>query len=254
MRIVIDLQACQGAGSRIRGIGRYSKSLALAMIREDRGHDFWIALNGGLPEAVEDIRATFDGLLPQEQIVLWDNPFPSAVHEHPDPWRVRAAEVLREDFLHALRPDIVHLASLFEGWVDAVTTSIGRGSSPRVRTAVTLYDLIPMAMGEVYLSDPRTRSWYERSIQDLRQADLLLAISDYTRSEASQLLGLPTAKVVNISGSIDPVFRRLPRDSHRDAALATRYGISRPFVMYVGGFDGRKNIAGLVRAWKFRSA
>ena len=31
MRIVIDLQACQSAGSRFRGIGRYSRSLAQAM-------------------------------------------------------------------------------------------------------------------------------------------------------------------------------------------------------------------------------
>ena len=70
MRIVLDLQACQNAGSRFRGIGRYSKSLALAMLREGRGHDFWIALNGALADSVEDIRASFDNLLPQEQIVL----------------------------------------------------------------------------------------------------------------------------------------------------------------------------------------
>ncbi len=249
MRIVIDLQACQGAGSRIRGIGRYSKSLALAMIREGRGHDFWIALNGGLPEAVEDIRATFDGLLPQEQIVLWDNPFPAATHERPEPWKLRSAELLREDFLHALQPDIVHVASLFEGWGDSVATSVGRGSSPRVCTAVTLYDLIPMAMSQMYLSDPHARSWYDRKIEDLREADLFLAISDHTRSEALQLLGLAAGEVVNISGSIDPIFKRLPKDAHRAAALAARYEISRPFVMYAGGFDARKNIAGLIRAY-----
>ena len=249
MRIVIDLQACQGEGSRIRGIGRYSRSLALAMLREPRGHEFWIALNGALPDAVEDIRAAFDGLLPQDRIVVWDNPFPAAVHENPEPWKLRVAEVLREDFLHALRPDIVHVASLFEGWGDAVAASVGRGRAPRVRTAVTLYDLIPMAMSEMYLSDPRARRWYEERVQDLRRADLWLAISDHTRSEALRLLGLPGERVVNISGSIDPIFQRLPANAHRDAALAARYGISRPFVMYAGGFDERKNIAGLVRAY-----
>ena len=249
MRIVIDLQACQGPGSRIRGIGRYSRSLALAMMREGRGHDFWIALNGGLPDAVEEIRASFDGLLPQAQIVLWDNPFPAAVHERPEPWKLHAAAVLREDFLHALRPDIVHVASLFEGWGDSVTTSIGRGSAPRVCTAVTLYDLIPLAMSEIYLVDPQARRWYESKLEDFRRADLALAISDHTRSEALQLLGAPAGNVVNISGSIDPIFRRLPDDRHRSAALAARYGISRAFVMYAGGFDPRKNITGLIRAY-----
>lgn len=249
MRIVIDLQACQNAGSRFRGIGRYSRSLALAMVNEGRGHDYWLALNGGLPEAIEEIRASFDGLVPQEQIVVWDNPFPSAAHVPGDPWKCRVAEVLREDFLKALRPDVVHLASLFEGWGDAVTTSIGRGSGSGVPTAVTLYDLIPMTMSELYLPDPRSRRWYDRKLEDLRRADLCLAISDYTRDEAVELLDLSPGQVVNISGSTDPLFRRLPQQVDRSGALAARYGVWRPFVMYTGGFDPRKNVAGLIRAY-----
>ena len=249
MRIVLDLQACQNAGSRFRGIGRYSKSLALAMLREGRGHDFWIALNGALADSVEDIRASFDNLLPQEQIVLWNNPFPASASQAETGWSRRVAEVLREDFLGALKPDFVHLASLFEGWSDVATTSIGRGSTPRIRTAVTLYDFIPLTMGKLYLPDTRIRRWYERKVEDLRQADLLLAISAFTRDEAVQLLGLPAGRIVNISGSSDPIFRRLGRDAQRDAALAARYGVSRPFVMYVGGFDPRKNLSGLLRAF-----
>ena len=249
MRIVIDLQACQNAGSRFRGIGRYSRSLAQAMVREGRGHDYWIALNAELADAVEDIRACFDGLVPQEQIVLWDRPFAWSAHLPGDPWRGRVAEMLREDFLAWLKPDFVHLASLFEGWGDAATTSIGRGSAATPRTAVTLYDLIPMTMSELYLPDPRSRAWYARKLQDLRRADLCLAISDYTREEAVRLLQLPDERVVNISGSTDPLFRRLPAQPGRAAALAQRLGIIRPFVMYTGGFDPRKNVAGLVRAY-----
>ena len=249
MRIVIDLQACQNAGSRFRGIGRYSRSLAAAMLREHRGHDFWIALNADLADAVEDIRAGFDGLLPQEQIVLWDRPFDWSAHLPGDPWRARVNEVVREDFLAALKPDIVHLASLFEGWGDAATTSIGRGSAPTPRTAVTLYDLIPLAMSELYLPDARSRDWYGGKVEDLRRAGLCLAISEYTREEAMRLLGLPAERVVNISGSIDPMFRRLPPDARRSSALAARLGLDRRFVMYTGGFDPRKNVAGLIRAF-----
>ena len=249
MRIVIDLQACQNAGSRFRGIGRYSKSLALAMVGQGRGHDFWIALNGALVDAVEDIRASFDGLLPQDQIVLWDNPFPASAHQPDAAWKLQTAEVLREDFLSALQPDFVHLASLFEGWGDPVATSIGRGSAPRPRTAVTLYDLIPLTSSDQYLPDARTRGWYDRKLVDLRQADLSLAISAFTQQEAIQVLGLPASRIVNISGSTDAIFRRLEPDGQRSSALAARYGIWRPFVMYTGGFDPRKNVAGLVRAY-----
>lgn len=249
MRIVIDLQACQSPGSRFRGIGRYSGSLAQAMLRSGRGHEFWIALNGGLTEVVEDIRASFDGLLPQDRIVLWDNPFPAVEHQQADPWRNRVAEVLREDFLHSLRPDFVHVASLFEGWDDPIATSIGRGSASKPRTAVTLYDLIPLAMQELYLHDPATRRWYERKLVDLRRADLCLAISDFTREQGIGLLDLAPSAVVNISGSIDGLFRRLPDDPGLHESVAARYGIWRPFVMYTGGFDPRKNVAGLIRAY-----
>jgi len=38
MRIVIDLQAAQSVGSRNRGIGRYSMSLAKAMVNNRGNH------------------------------------------------------------------------------------------------------------------------------------------------------------------------------------------------------------------------
>jgi glycosyltransferase involved in cell wall biosynthesis len=249
MRIVIDLQACQSAGSRFRGIGRYSRSLAEAMLRADRGHAFRIALNGGLPGTIEGVRAAFDGLLPQDDIVVWDNPFPAVEHQAADPWRNRVAEVVREDFLRALQPDFVHACSLFEGWDDGVATSVGRGSQPAPPTAVTLYDLIPLAMPAQYLQDPPTRRWYERKLEDLRRADLCLAISEFSRRQGMELLGLRGERVANISGACDPQFRVLPADPARDAAMRTRHGLTRPFVMYTGGFDPRKNVDGLIRAY-----
>jgi len=44
VRVVIDLQSSQ-SGSRHGGIGRYSMSLAKAMIEQSRGHEFWVVLN-----------------------------------------------------------------------------------------------------------------------------------------------------------------------------------------------------------------
>jgi glycosyltransferase involved in cell wall biosynthesis len=242
MRIVIDLQACQSPGSRFRGIGRYSLSLARAMVEAGRGHEFWIALNGALPASIESIRAAFDGLVPQDRIVVWDCP------GGPRGGRV-LAELMREDFLASLRPDLVHVSSLFEGAGDGIATSIGRGSGAPVPTAVTLYDLIPLAMADLYLPDRATRAWYEDKLESLRRAGLCLAISEFTRHQGIELLGLAPEHVVNISGAAEPIFRRLPPDPGRDAALAARYGIWRPYVMYTGGFDPRKNIAGLIRAY-----
>ena len=64
---------------------------------------------------------------------------------------MQAAELLREKFLADLRPDIVHVSTLFEGIHNEVVASVGRlNTTPP--TAVTLYDLMPMLRPESYLA------------------------------------------------------------------------------------------------------
>jgi glycosyltransferase involved in cell wall biosynthesis len=70
MRIVIDLQGAQ-SNSRFRGIGRYTTSLAQALIRNRGEHDIFIVLNGLFPDAIQSIKSQFEGLLPPEHIRVW---------------------------------------------------------------------------------------------------------------------------------------------------------------------------------------
>jgi hypothetical protein len=71
VRLVIDLQACQSPGSRVRGIGRYSLALAQAMVRSAGKHECVIALNGAIADSVEPLRAAFTDLLPSDQVRSW---------------------------------------------------------------------------------------------------------------------------------------------------------------------------------------
>ena len=247
MKIVVDLQGAQ-TESRYRGIGRYSLALAQAMAQRPRGHDIWLALNALLPESVEPIRAAFDSLIPQEKILVWQAVGPVADARPGNRWRRETGECLREAFLTRLKPDIVHISSLFEGFVNDGLTSVGQleGTS---RTAITLYDLIPLIHRRHYLADPITESWYERKLSNLRRSALWLAISESSRREALQWLNLPEESVVNISTAADAIFRPIQVSSEDSEALRRRYGLTRPFVMYTGGIDHRKNIEGLVRAY-----
>lgn len=61
MRIVMDLQGAQSEGSRHRGIGRYTLSLAMAAARNHRGHDIHLILNGAFAEQIPVIRQAFEG-------------------------------------------------------------------------------------------------------------------------------------------------------------------------------------------------
>ena len=113
MRIVIDMQGAQSTGSRNRGIGRYTQSLAQAIAANRGSHEVFIALNGVFAESIGPIRAAFEGILPSENIRVWNIPGPASSVDVKHTWRRKTGELVREAFLASLRPDVVHVASLF---------------------------------------------------------------------------------------------------------------------------------------------
>ncbi|HET6805049.1 MAG TPA: glycosyltransferase family 1 protein [Frateuria sp.] len=245
MHFVLDLQACQSPESRRRGIGRYSLALAKAMATHSQGHCISVLLNGAMAESIELLRAEFDGILPTERLVVWGGLEQTAQIDGANSFRRAASEVLREHALQTLRPDVVHVASLVEGLADDVVCTVPERAA--YVTAVTLYDLIPLVHQETYLADPRVRRWYLGRLEHLRRADLLCGISRFSCEEARELLG--AEHVVDISGAADDCFRRLPEPELFRQELMRRYGLTRAFLMYAGGFDARKNVAGLIRAF-----
>lgn len=246
MRIVIDLQGAQ-ASNKNRGIGRYALSLAQALARHRGGHDVVIMLNGLFPDTVGAIRAAFRSLLPVKNIVVWTAPGPVAEMLPENAARRTQAQHLQQMFLANLKPDLVLITSLFEGLVDDAVIGIDPVSC--IPTAVVLYDLIPLLYRDTYLTDPEVEQAYLRQLEQLKKADLLLSISESSRQEALTHLGLPPDSVVNISTDCDAHF--VPRTITPDdrQRLRLQYGISRPYVMYTGGIDHRKNIERLIRAY-----
>jgi glycosyltransferase involved in cell wall biosynthesis len=223
MRIMIDLQAAQAPKSRSCGIGHNSISLALAMVRNRGEHEILIALNGLLPDAIESIRTAFDGLLPQENIRVWSAVGPVASIDSANNWRRQSAEFVREAFLASLRPDVVHVSSLFEGYADDAVTSIG-ALSRTIPTAVTLFEQIPYVHQK---SDPQSSvvaAWYQAKIEHLRRAGLWLAISESSRREGIDHLGLPDGRLVNISSDADAHFRPLAIATETVRALRKKFG------------------------------
>lgn len=248
MRIVIDLQGAQTSGSRNRGIGRYSISLSQAIIRNRGEHEIIIVLNGLFPETIEPIRAEFSSLIPQDCIRVWNAPGPVAYLQKPNNWRRRAAELIREEFLANLQPDMVYVTSLFEGLGDDAVTSAGLFTTS-IPTAVTLYDLIPLINRNPYLNNPVIESWYENKLLQVRRSNLLLAISESSRQEGIKHLGFFPDNVINIGTAADAQFKHIDIDTALSHEVRKRYGLDRQFVMYTGGIDHRKNIEGLIRAF-----
>lgn len=248
MRIVIDLQGAQ-TESRFRGIGRYSLSLTQAIVRNAGRHEILIALSGLFPETIEPIRDAFHDVLSRESIRVWHAPGPTRELDDANSSRRQIAERVREAFLLSLEPDIVLVTSLFEGLGDDAVVSIGEHDS-RTPTAAILYDLIPLISPDIHFQSSRLhQEHYSRKIASLKRARHLLAISDSARQEALSALPFQDGEVTNVSGACDVAFRRIEVSDADRRALNAKLGITRPFVMYTGGADERKNLRGLITAY-----
>jgi len=244
MKILLDLQGCQTTGSRHRGIGRYSMALAQAMLRAGTQHEFHVLLNAAFADAVVSVRASLAGLVPEDRIHVFHLPPGCSQRDVDVSWRTRVAQAVRRCAIQQVAPDVVHMSSLFEGLGDDCATDIDPPLDG-VPTAVTLYDFIPWLYRERYLTDEVVQAWYRRKLDAMRRAALLLGISASACIEAESVLPDRLGKVVNISSASNPkLFFPAP-----PAGAAQRFGLTRPFLMYTGGIDWRKNIEGLVNAF-----
>lgn len=253
MRLVIDLQGAQSGSSGGRGIGRFSRSLALAMARAPGPHEPIILLNDAIPEAAARLGDEFAAILPRANIRTWRGLTQLAEGDPANVARRRATEVIRAQVLAGLDADLVHVASMVEGISDDVVSSWPAGLE-RPPTVATFYDAIPLILRDQYLdgawqSWPMT-AWYFRQLQQLRECDGLLAISSSSHDEAIEYLGFDASRVFNIRAGFDSQ-KFFPRrlDGEQRAAFFARYGLREGFVLFVGAGDLRKNEIGLVEAY-----
>ena len=160
---------------------------AKAITRHRGEDDVLIALSGLFPETIEPICAAFSDILPREdERIFRHGVAPVSDLDKSNDWRRSSPELLREAFLASLKPDIVHIMSVFEGFVDDAVTSIGKFCN--LPTAVTLYDLIPLIHRHPYLDNPAIEKWYLRKLDHFRRADIWLAISESSRQEGIEYL------------------------------------------------------------------
>jgi glycosyltransferase involved in cell wall biosynthesis len=112
----------------------------------------------------------------------------------------------------------------------------------------TVLDIIPLLLPE-YRGGSAVRAYMRLVARAARRAHHVIAISEDSRRDIIGHLGCAPERVSTIPLAAGSQYR--PLDRVQAAALvAARYGLTEPFVYYVGGLDARKNIATLVRAWR----
>ncbi len=230
----------------MRGIGRYTRALALEMQRRRGTRDLGFALSENFADAANELRTEFSALAPQTRFRSYATPrTPRYGAPQADPAR-RLGEAVVRRMVAADAPDVYFASSVFEAWPEDFAPFDFQRLPSRV-TAAIAYDFIPAVFPDLYLRDRHVRRFQQEQMKATASADLLLAISESTRADAIRLLGVRPENIVNISGAADANFAPVPA-SPDDATRLRGMGIEKPFVFCASGDDPRKNVDAAIDA------
>lgn len=241
MRLLVDLMGAQTKGSRIRGIGRYTRELALALSRDRRdGIDLRFVLSDNFPDAADELRRLLSPFVPTEAFSSYATPVTAKfATPQSDPAR-RVGEAIVRRHVAGVRPDCLLASSLYEVAPDDFAYFDLR-RQPALLSSAILYDLIPMRMPKQYLRYADYRKVYEEQTAVVASADLLFAISEHTRRDAIDLLKIDPDRIVTIGGAADASFVPRTRSPDEIAAILIRLGLRERFILCAAGVDARKN-------------
>src|SRR5450759_1593929 len=141
MKLLVDMFACQ-TGSRFRGIGRYTLSLAREMARLRGKNEMAILGNAIYPESFEYLRQEFNHLLPLGSFKPYFHPKKSEFGPDFDLYEVVSQTLVRQAY-EAVSPDISLYPSIIEGWCEEGVVPIPEGPFPTSRRVAIVYDFIP---------------------------------------------------------------------------------------------------------------
>jgi len=134
------------------------------------------------------------------------------------------------------------------------TEALGTPVLYRTPRIVTCYDVIPLVMHAEYLGrGPRGALRYAaRFLRDsvrYRTARRLVAISERSRADVIRVIGVDPTRVDAVTTGIDLSRFSAEVDPERDRAALAAFDLGRrPFALYVGAGDARKNAAGMCAA------
>ena len=118
---------------------------------------------------------------------------------------------------------------------------------PTVPTVVTVHDLIPLLL-PAYRGSVLVRLYTSLVAAAARRADAIITDSLHSKSDIVKHLQVPADRVEVIYLAADPACRRVT-DEHLLTAVRLQYGLPETYMLYLGGFDQRKNLHMLLRAY-----
>jgi glycosyltransferase involved in cell wall biosynthesis len=115
---------------------------------------------------------------------------------------------------------------------------------PRIRRVTIIHDLTPILFPELH-------RWHSQFLQNrflrgiLRRTHLIVANSDNTAKDIARIYPEVAGKVHRIYPGRNETFA-----FREDAAVLDKYGVRRPYFLFVGTIEPRKNLLVLLEAFR----
>ncbi len=113
----------------------------------------------------------------------------------------------------------------------------------RGKSVVNIYDTSFLRFPDA--TEKKNLAYLSSNIREtLRRVDAVITISEFSRQEIAELLPIAEDRIVSVYPGLDPQLRR--PDGKKVEATRARYGLDRPYLLFVGTVEPRKNISFLV--------
>ena len=121
----------------------------------------------------------------------------------------------------------------------------------RATVTATVYDMTCWLLPEMHTRpNVEATKWYADHI--LRASEGLIAISECTRRDCAEVLGIPEQRIAVVYPNVREVFYEA--GAEEAARARQKFNLHRPYVLFLGCLEPRKNLPRLLEAWRLLAA
>lgn len=212
------------------GSGQYLHNLIAQFAAQPAGHRFILILPRYLESQLVQSGTSIRRSLPHIQTVSMPTPFDRRNANLAKVWfeQVALGQVCRK-----LRADLIHVPYL------------GAPRYSSIPVIVTVHDLIPLLPD--YRGGRAVQIYTRLVTHTAQRASAIIADSQHTRRDLIEMLGIPEQRIAVTYLAASPLLQ--PQPAAAIAAVNERFRLADPYILYIGGFDVRKNVITAIRAF-----
>lgn len=124
---------------------------------------------------------------------------------------------------------------------------IGLNENIECKKVATMHDLIPYIMPETV-----GKGYLLKFLKDVpkvvEMCDGLITVSEYSKQDILKFFPIDKDKIFVTPLAAEDIYKPLDKEKCREF-LEVQYNITKPFILYIGGFSPRKNVKALISAF-----